>query len=183
MQWHGNRVFLADRGCGCNCRSKKSIFVTGFIFADNGIFKMDRLIKFFRTASALVFIGVSLYVYAILPTEVFVFHLDDEPILVERGTFFYNSLAVFFFVNLLIFAAEFYIGRTGAGKTLRALSLWLTSFAGVLNLFFTLSLAAVFSLNEDAGLSTGALFYSGITLVILCLLSLPFVFRKTSVAL
>lgn len=138
---------------------------------------MDKLVGFFRNVSLVLFLGVSLYVYAILPSSVFVYLNEGEKHMVDREAFFYSSVVVFFFMNLLIQGGEFYVFRK-MGSSGRLPAIWLTGFATVLNLFLALAVVAVLAANIEIGFSGEWLFYAGMAIVILWLTTFLFVFRK-----
>jgi len=137
---------------------------------------MDKLIRFFRNVSFLVFLGVSLYAYAFLPARVFVFVDEGERFMADKGVFFYTALGVFFFVNILIMMVDFYVTKAGASS--KPATIWLASLAAVLNLFLTLSVAAVFAANADLGFSGDRLFYAGLILIVMWFMAFLFLFRK-----
>jgi hypothetical protein len=143
---------------------------------------MHKLIKFFRIISLGIFLAILLYIYAVLPERVLIFKEGTYSHYMTKDTFFYSTLGVFFFVNVLIFAAIYFL-RGFLYSNLRVMVIsWLNGFSTVLNLFFGLAILAILVINiGSSNVYAGAFFYGGLSLVFIWLLLLVYVFKKVGI--
>ena len=119
---------------------------------------MDRLIRFFRTATWLGFLIALVWSYAYIPDEI-AYKVSRENQLVaftSKQNFFFVSLVIFILANVvcITFAGILKKVKTqedGVGIRNRSLKLdvitWTHGFSGVINLFFSLLLLFIGYLN------------------------------------
>lgn len=143
---------------------------------------MSKLIAFFKTISLGVFIATLLYVYAMLPSQVFVFQEEAGPFLVSKNSFFYFALGMFFIINVLIYTASYFLKRVFTANAMSIiLNTWLNGFSLFINLFFSLSVAALWAVNNSIiGFSVKLLFYGGLSMVILWIFALYFLIKRAT---
>lgn len=147
---------------------------------------MDKLVGFFKTTSWLLFLGALLWSYAYLPAQV-TYRFDQTGAALDvtsKDSFFFSSLAIFLIVNIICIIFLRTIKRVnstedGIGLQNRALkkdiSMWITGFMGILNVFFSISLMLISNLNgaqEFQGSMLGAFIFIGPTLILLWIIYL-----------
>ena len=131
---------------------------------------MTKLLKLFWVVSVVVFMAILLYAYGILPQEVRLFESPEDQLTLDKTNFFYTALIILFSTNILLFGARFMAaGFLNRSDNAESLTLWITGFAGVLNIFYGLCAIAMTSINSDLDAPVGILFYGGIALVVLWL--------------
>ncbi len=141
-------------------------------------FSMQKLIIFFRSVSLLVFLAAILYVYALLPEQVLIYQNDATNHYILRSNFFFSAIGVFFVMNVIIYAAIFFLKRTYQDHYYMMIITWLNGFAGVLNIFLSMIMVIVLAINTSTGLSISFLVIVAFLLVVLWLGLLPYFFKK-----
>lgn len=123
---------------------------------------MSNFTGFFRGVTWLVFLGALIWSYAYMTSSV-TYRIDPEgnPIgIVDRDTFFFAAVGAFLIVNavctgFISVLKKIKTTEDGAGIRNRSLKLdvigWTKGFAGVLNLFLTITLIFLgyMNLSED----------------------------------
>ncbi len=140
---------------------------------------MDKLVGFFKTLSWLLFLGALLWSYAYLPTQVVYRMNSSADAVIEKGTFFFGSLAFFLVINIvcIIFLRTLKKvksseeGRGLQNKALKKdLTMWVKGFIGILNFFFTLIVVFVAYMNGAQEFQTsylGGFVYIGPALLLI----------------
>ena len=144
---------------------------------------MHKVIKTFWGVSLLATLACLLFVYASLPDQVG-YESDQvgQPVaFVTRDTFFYIMLSILAVANVLFYGLVHYANSRFRGGLLVTLQSWSFSFATVLNAFFAVAMLFINTFNSGEKFNyqnLGYLIYITLGLIMIWLLSLPFIVIK-----
>ena len=139
--------------------------------------------KIFKFVWLISFMAVSIvlfYVYSGLP-EMVVYSGDESTSLeyIGKDTFFYFFLIVIGLLNILLYAiSDKMLSKSGNYRKLSSLIAWKFGLGIVVNIFLTISMVfiSIFNSGERFDYSNfGYLVYFSLALVVLWVISLPFV--------
>ena len=100
---------------------------------------------------------------------------------VTRDTFFYLALGILALTNVLFYGLVYYTNSKASGGLSKILQGWSYSFSTVLNAFFVVVMLFINTFNSGEQFSyhnLGYLVYITLALVVIWLLSLPFLVIK-----
>lgn len=119
---------------------------------------MIKTVKFLRTLSAILFLGILAWVYAYLPYQVQL--LEERGVFViHKEHFFYYVGGAVLIINLFIIILSQIVEPLILSKGGERAMAWFTGLGFVLNIYFTLLVGFVGVLNNQASVSVSGFAY------------------------